>query len=389
MNFVGTNSAMSKIFKPTFFTMPQYVIHCPGGIQYQVQHLTMNGVLGLAQTFQPSPIDTDPWKEAVDRPWPLVEAVSDLIELFLAGEHQVSALRPVRSEEPVGVLAGPALPRAMGVAAGDLDPGRGSQFGMSRPLLPQVIGQGGAQRCGDAVELTRIARQGGGRGGIVPLRQQHPARAALDQDPDRRTVTGLCEEVTLPVTLPGAAVCHRRRKPMNAQPLSPLPAAIHAARARQTGLTPTGDPCWAQRPSRQRVDAGVARLGGGATVGGVRPYPREGASELTRRHTRRQAMRDHAQPHRVNGPLVDPPPLKPAAPRLLARRLRIVAAFGRCLISAPFTTDGRGAAVQGPRQRAPALPLTGATTLIVARSVADRCRSAGSPPHLNVWRCCI
>ncbi len=353
----------------------------------------MNGVLGLAQTFQPGPIDTDPWKEAVDRPWPLVEAVSDLIELFLAGEHQVSALRPVRSEEPVGVLAGPALPRAMGVAAGDLDPGRGSQFGMSRPLLPLVIGQGGAQRCGDAVELTRIARQGGGRGGIVPLRQQHPARAALDQDPDRRTVTGLCEEVTLPVTLPGAAVCHRRRKPMNAQPLSPLPAAIHAARARQTGLTPTGDPCWAQRPSRQRVNAGVARLGGGATVGGIRPYPREGASELTRRHTRRQAMRDHAQPHRVNGPLVDPPPLKPAAPRLLARRLRIVAAWpigiGRCLISAPFTTDGRGAAVQGPRQRAPALPLTGATTLIVARSVADRCRSAGSPPHLNVWRCCI
>ena len=100
----------------------------------------MNGVLGLAQTFQPGPIDTDPWKEAVDRPWPLVEAVSDLIELFLAGEHQVSALRPVRSEEPVGVLAGPALPRAMGVAAGDLDPGLSGQFGRARQLLPLVIG---------------------------------------------------------------------------------------------------------------------------------------------------------------------------------------------------------------------------------------------------------
>ena len=58
----------------------------------------------------------------MDRPWPLVEAIGDRLELLLAVEGQVRALRQVLSEEPMGVLAGAALPGAMGVAAGDLDP---------------------------------------------------------------------------------------------------------------------------------------------------------------------------------------------------------------------------------------------------------------------------
>ncbi len=100
----------------------------------------MNAVLGLAQPFQPGPVVTDRREEPVDGPWPLVELVGDRIALCLAGERQVSALRPVRSQEPVGVLTGPALPRAMGVAAGDRDPGLGGQFGRARQLLPLVIG---------------------------------------------------------------------------------------------------------------------------------------------------------------------------------------------------------------------------------------------------------
>ena len=79
-----------------------------------MQHLLVNGARGLVQTFHHGPVDTDGWEVAVDRPWPLVEAVSDRIELFLAVERQVSALRQVLSQEPVGVLAGPPLPGAMG-----------------------------------------------------------------------------------------------------------------------------------------------------------------------------------------------------------------------------------------------------------------------------------
>lgn len=76
----------------------------------------------------------------MDRAWPLVEAIGDRLELLLAVEGQVRALRQVLSEEPMGVLAGAALPGALGVAAGDLDSGLSGQFGMARQLLPLVIG---------------------------------------------------------------------------------------------------------------------------------------------------------------------------------------------------------------------------------------------------------
>ena len=46
----------------------------------------------------------------MDSPWPLVEPIGDRIELLLAVEGQVRTLRQVRSEEPMGVLAGAALP---------------------------------------------------------------------------------------------------------------------------------------------------------------------------------------------------------------------------------------------------------------------------------------
>ena len=151
----------------------------------------------------------------MDSPWPLVEPIGDRIDLLLAVEGQVRALRQVLSEEPIGVLAGAALPGAMGVAEVNLDSGLSGQFGMARHLLPLVIGQGLAQRCGDAIELTTVARQGGGGGGIVHLGQQHQARAALDQDPHRRAVTRPFDEVALPMARQGA-VLYLRRTHMNA-----------------------------------------------------------------------------------------------------------------------------------------------------------------------------
>lgn len=103
----------------------------------------------------------------MDRRWPLVEPLGDHIELFLAVDGQVGALREVLAQEAVGVLAGPALPGAMRVAKVDLDPGLGGQLGMARHLLPLVIGQGLAHRCGDAVELSGITCQSKGGSGIV------------------------------------------------------------------------------------------------------------------------------------------------------------------------------------------------------------------------------
>ena len=50
-----------------------------------------------------------------------VQAVGDAIEFFLAEDTEVSALGQVLTNEAVGVLAGAALPRAVGVAEVDLD----------------------------------------------------------------------------------------------------------------------------------------------------------------------------------------------------------------------------------------------------------------------------
>jgi hypothetical protein len=77
----------------------------------------VNGARGLVKTLHHGPVDADRWKVAVDGPGPLVETVSDRIELFLAVDGQVGALRQVLAQEAVGVLAGPPLPGAMRVAA--------------------------------------------------------------------------------------------------------------------------------------------------------------------------------------------------------------------------------------------------------------------------------
>ena len=49
-------------------------------VQYQLQHLSVNGVLGLVKTFHHGPVDADRWEVAVDRPRSLVKAIGDGIK---------------------------------------------------------------------------------------------------------------------------------------------------------------------------------------------------------------------------------------------------------------------------------------------------------------------
>ena len=152
-----------------------YAAEIKGGVQYQLQHLSVNSARGLIKTLHHGPVDADGWKVAMDRPGPLVETLGDRIQLFLAVEGQVRPLGEVLAEEAVGVLAGPPLPGAMGVAEVDLDPGLSGQLGMARHLFALVIGQRLAHGRGNAVELLGISGQGGGGSGIVHLSQQDQA----------------------------------------------------------------------------------------------------------------------------------------------------------------------------------------------------------------------
>ena len=56
--------------------------------------------------------------------------------------RQVGALRKVLSQQAIGVLVRPALPRALRIAKIDLDVGRQRKSTMSRQFLAPVPGQG-------------------------------------------------------------------------------------------------------------------------------------------------------------------------------------------------------------------------------------------------------
>ena len=336
-----------------------------GGVQYQLQHLSVNSARGLVKTLQHGPVDADGWKVAVDCPGPLVETFRDRIELLLAVDGQVRALGEVLAQEAVGVLAGPPLPGAMRVAAGDLDPGLGGQLGRARHLLPLVVGQRLAQGRGNAVALLGISRQGGGGRGIVPLGQQDPARGPFDQDPHRRAVTRPLDEVTFPMARPGTLL-HRRRSYMNAQHLRQLPASIRAPGPGHTGtvgLAQAGDQCLAPGTPWQGVEAGVDRLGGDPPLRGIRPHHLHGAGELTGRPTLPQKMRDHTKQHAIHRQLRRPPPLKAAAPGFLASSLGVVATAPRGIrrwaTPPPFPADRRGGTMPGPRHGTQTLALLG------------------------------
>ena len=86
-----------------------------------------------------------------------VEAVGDGIEFVLAVQRQVGALGQVLAQQPIGVLAGAALPRAVGVAEVDLHARLRGQVCVARHLFALVVGQALAQRGGNRIELKRPA----------------------------------------------------------------------------------------------------------------------------------------------------------------------------------------------------------------------------------------
>src|ERR1700751_1597318 len=101
-----------------------------------------------------------------------VEAVGDAIEFVLAVDREVSALRQILPQQPVGVLAGTALPWTVRIAEVHAHAGGGAELLMPGHFLTLVVGEALAQWCGDRIQLGSEARQCRGSGGIFHLRQQ-------------------------------------------------------------------------------------------------------------------------------------------------------------------------------------------------------------------------
>jgi len=74
--------------------------------------------------------------------WSFVELTSHFVQIGLRVHRQVGALRKVLSQQAIGVLVRPALPRALRIAKIDVDVGRQRKATMSRQFLAPVPGQG-------------------------------------------------------------------------------------------------------------------------------------------------------------------------------------------------------------------------------------------------------
>src|SRR5665647_176504 len=74
--------------------------------------------------------------------WSFVELTSHFVQIGLRVHRQVGALRKVLSQQAVGVLVRPALPRALRIAKINVDVGRQRKATMIRKFLSSVPGQG-------------------------------------------------------------------------------------------------------------------------------------------------------------------------------------------------------------------------------------------------------
>ena len=178
----------------------------------------------------------------------VVEAVGDGIELVLTVDREVGALGQVLAQQPVGVLAGAALPWAVRVAEVHAHAGGGAELLVTRHLLALVVGQALAHRCGDGIELGREACQRRGGGGIFHLGQQHQAAGALDQHADGGLVASAFDEVAFPVARHDPVV-DLGRAHVDADHIGDLAAAVSATRARHAraaAVAQTGDELAAQ-----------------------------------------------------------------------------------------------------------------------------------------------
>src|SRR5882724_7870489 len=77
--------------------------------------------------------------------WSFVELTSHFVQMGLRVHRQVGALRKVLSQQAIGILVRPALPRALRIAKIakiDVDVGRQRKATMIRKFLAPVPGQG-------------------------------------------------------------------------------------------------------------------------------------------------------------------------------------------------------------------------------------------------------
>src|SRR5664280_1914629 len=131
--------------------------------------------------------------------WPFIELTRHFVQIGLRVRRQVGSLRKVLSQQTIGVLVGPALPRTLRIAEVNVDIGRQRKSSMIRKLLAPVPGQ-------RLIQLTRqhfrlLDERGNNRLGVLIgyLHQHHVTGMTFDQGRDV-AVPRPGQEIALPMT---------------------------------------------------------------------------------------------------------------------------------------------------------------------------------------------
>ena len=223
-----------------------------------------------------------------------VQAMRNGVQLALRVARQVRALGQVLAQQPVRVLIGAALPRAVRIGTEDLEREPLGQALMLGHLFASIIGQGLPQQGGHMPEFLGEALSGTRR--IRPLHpgQEDHARRPFHQGANSRPIAGALDEVAFPVAGHRAGR-HLGRALSNGRHIGDLAASIRSSRsrsARLARLTQGGQQLAAQGTARQHIERRLDRLGRELLAHVVRIRVSESPSNLLRRATLHQLCLD-------------------------------------------------------------------------------------------------
>ena len=291
-----------------------------------------------------------------------IQPMRDGVQLALRVARQVCALRQVLTQQPIGILIGPALPGAVRIGKEHLDGEALGQALVLGHLFTSIIGQRFAQRGRHMPEFFReaLVRTRGIR--FLHSGQQDQASRPLHQSTDGRAIAGALDEVTFPVAGDGAAG-HFCGAIGNRRHVEELPPSIRAARsraARFARLTECRQQFLTQRSPWQHIQGRVDGFGREVFPHLVRIRASEASDNLLGRAALAQVGPDILPEPRVQE-FAWPPRLTRSADRVGLRRAGTIG-MAACCVAGIFAAQRAGRPPQDPRQPAQRLPLGQAQT---------------------------
>ncbi len=190
--------------------------------------------------------------------WAHIQPMRDGVQLALRIARQMRALGQILAPQAIGVLVGPALPRAVRISKAPLNGEPLGQVLVFRHLFAPIVGQRPAQRGRHVLEFPSESLAGTSRIRARHAGQNDQAHGPFHEAAHGRGVSGPRDEVAFPLAGDRAAR-HFCRAGGNRRNVRDVAASIGSLRPRPAGLAPLPH-CRQQLAAQQELQARVDRL---------------------------------------------------------------------------------------------------------------------------------